>query len=108
MVVKIAVAPVRDQECTRSRIILEIVLLCSEEAAALAVVSAVIVVQVTSWQTVRKSIERILGVIIGVSLAVLVAHLLGLNFWTITLIIFFAQVIGLSCRTVVSILPDSH
>ncbi len=65
------------------------------EAAALAVVSAVIVVQVTSWQTVRKSIERILGVIIGVSLAVLVAHLLGLNFWTITLIIFFAQVIGL-------------
>ena len=65
------------------------------EAAALAVVSAIIVVQVTSWQTVRKSIERILGVIIGVSLAVVVAHLLGLNFWTITLIIFFAQVIGL-------------
>lgn len=65
------------------------------EAAALAVVSAVIVVQVTSWQTVRKSIERIIGVIIGVSLAVLVAHLLGLNFWTITLIIFFAQIIGM-------------
>ena len=65
------------------------------EAAALAVVSAVIVVQVTSWQTVRKSIERILGVIIGVSLAVLVAHLLGLNFWTITLMIFFAQILGL-------------
>jgi uncharacterized membrane protein YgaE (UPF0421/DUF939 family) len=65
------------------------------EAAALAVVSAVIVVQVTSWQTVRKSIERILGVIVGVSLAVLIAHLLGLNFWTITLMIFFAQVIGL-------------
>ncbi len=69
--------------------------LLGEEAAALAVVSAVIVVQVTSWQTVRKSIERILGVIIGVSLAVLVAHFLGLNFWTITLIIFFAQIIGL-------------
>jgi uncharacterized membrane protein YgaE (UPF0421/DUF939 family) len=65
------------------------------EAAALAVVSAVIVVQVTSWQTVRKSIERIVGVIVGVSLAVLVAHLLGLTFWTITLMIFFAQVIGL-------------
>jgi uncharacterized membrane protein YgaE (UPF0421/DUF939 family) len=69
--------------------------LLGEEAAALAVVSAVIVVQVTSWQTVRKSIERILGVIIGVSLAVLVAHFLGLNFWTITLMIFFAQIIGL-------------
>ena len=69
--------------------------LLGEEAAALAVVSAVIVVQVTSWQTVRKSIERILGVIIGVILAVLVAHLFGLNIWTITLIIFFAQIIGM-------------
>jgi uncharacterized membrane protein YgaE (UPF0421/DUF939 family) len=65
------------------------------EAAALAVVSAVIVVQVTSWQTVSKSIQRMLGVIIGVSLAVLVAHLLGLNFWTITFMIFFAQILGL-------------
>jgi uncharacterized membrane protein YgaE (UPF0421/DUF939 family) len=65
------------------------------EAAALAVVSAVIVVQVTGWQTVRKSIERILGVIIGVILAVLVAHFFGLNVWTITLIIFFAQIIGM-------------
>jgi uncharacterized membrane protein YgaE (UPF0421/DUF939 family) len=65
------------------------------EAAALAVVSALIVVQVTSWQTVRKSIERILGVIIGVSLAVVVAHFVGLNIWTITLMIFFAQIIGI-------------
>jgi uncharacterized membrane protein YgaE (UPF0421/DUF939 family) len=65
------------------------------EAAALAVVSAVIVVQVTGWQTVRKSIERILGVIIGVILAVLVAHFFGLNVWTVTLIIFFAQIIGM-------------
>lgn len=69
--------------------------LLGEEAAALAVVSAVIVVQVTSWQTVRKSIERILGVIIGVLLAVLVAHFLGLNTWTITLMVFLAQIIGL-------------
>ena len=69
--------------------------LLGEEAAALAVVSAVIVVQVTSWQTVRKSIERILGVIIGVILAVLVARFLGLNIWTITLMIFFAQIIGM-------------
>ncbi len=72
-----------------------VVSLLGEGAAALAVVSAVIVVQVTSWQTARKGIERILGVIIGVILAVLVAHLLGLNFWTITLTIFFAQIIGI-------------
>jgi uncharacterized membrane protein YgaE (UPF0421/DUF939 family) len=65
------------------------------EAAALAMISAVIVVQVTSWQTVRKSLERILGVLIGLSLAVLVAHVLGLTFWTITLMIFLAQIVGL-------------
>ena len=58
-------------------------------------ISAVIVVQVTSWQTVRKSLERILGVLIGLSLAVLVAHVLGLTFWTITLMIFLAQIVGL-------------
>jgi uncharacterized membrane protein YccC len=58
-------------------------------------VSAIIVVQATGWQTVRKSVERILGVIIGGSLAVLVAHLLGLNVWTITFMIFFAQIIGM-------------
>src|SRR5712691_10204987 len=65
------------------------------EAAALAMVSSVIVVQVTGWQTVRKSLERILGVIIGVILAVLVAHFFGLNILTITLMIFFANIIGM-------------
>jgi uncharacterized membrane protein YgaE (UPF0421/DUF939 family) len=53
------------------------------------------VVQVTSWQTVRKSIERILGVIIGVSLAILVTHFAGLNTWTITLMIFIAQIVSM-------------
>ena len=65
------------------------------EAAALAVASALIVVQITGWQTIHKSIERILAIIIGVGLAVLVAHFFGLNFWTATLIVFFAQIIGL-------------
>lgn len=65
-----------------------------DQAGGLAVVSALIVVQVTSWQTVRKSIERIVGVIIGVILAVLIAHVLGLNVWTITLLIFVAQIVG--------------
>ena len=69
--------------------------LIGREAASLAVVSALIVVQVTSWQTVRKSIERILGVIIGVSLAILVTHFAGLNTWTITLMIFSAQIVSM-------------
>src|SRR6266700_1928331 len=51
-------------------------LLLGKEAASLAPVSAVIIVQVTSWQTVRKSIERILGIIVGIILAILVIHLL--------------------------------
>lgn len=70
-------------------------LLLGEEAAALAMISAVIVVQVTSWQTARKGIERLLGVLIGVILAFMVAHFLGLNIWTITLIILCAHIIGM-------------
>jgi uncharacterized membrane protein YgaE (UPF0421/DUF939 family) len=69
--------------------------LLGEEAAALAMISAVIVVQVTSWQTARKGVERLLGVVIGVVLAFGVAHFLGLNLWTITLIILCAQIIGM-------------
>jgi uncharacterized membrane protein YgaE (UPF0421/DUF939 family) len=69
--------------------------LIGEKSASLAVVSALIVVQVTSWQTVRKSMERILGVLIGVSLAILVTHFVGLNVWTITLMIFIAQIVSL-------------
>jgi uncharacterized membrane protein YgaE (UPF0421/DUF939 family) len=69
--------------------------LFEKEAAALAVVSSVIVVQITSWQTILKGIERAFGVIVGVSLAVVVTLLFGLNFGTITVMIFLAQVIGL-------------
>jgi uncharacterized membrane protein YgaE (UPF0421/DUF939 family) len=65
------------------------------EAAALAMISSVIVVQVTSWQTVRKSIERVIGVLLGVSLAIMVAHYLGLSFWTIGLLVLLAQVVAM-------------
>jgi uncharacterized membrane protein YgaE (UPF0421/DUF939 family) len=70
-------------------------LLLGKEAASLAPVSAVIIVQVTSWQTVRKSIERILGILVGIILAILVLHLLGISFWTVLLLIFSSQIIGL-------------
>lgn len=70
-------------------------LLFGQEAGSLAPVSAVIIVQVTSWQTVRKSIERIVGILVGVILAILMIHLLGVSFWTILLLIFCAQIVGL-------------
>jgi uncharacterized membrane protein YgaE (UPF0421/DUF939 family) len=70
-------------------------LLLGKEAASLAPVSAVIIVQVTSWQTVRKSIERILGIIVGIILAILVIHLLGISFWTVLLLIFSSQIVGM-------------
>lgn len=66
-----------------------------DEAAALAMISSVIVVQVTSWQTVRKSIERVIGVLLGVSLAIMVAHYLGLSFLTITLLVLLAQLVAM-------------
>src|SRR5262249_48522618 len=70
-------------------------LLLGKEAASLAPVSAVIIVQVTSWQTVRKSIERILGIVVGIILAILVIHLLGISFWTVLLLIFGSQIVGM-------------
>jgi hypothetical protein len=70
-------------------------LLLGKEAASLAPVSDVIIVQVTSWQTVRKSIERILGILIGIILAILVIHLLGISFWTVLLLIFSSQIVGM-------------
>lgn len=58
-------------------------------------ISSVVVVQVTNWQTARRGIERLIGVVIGVILAFVVAHFFGLNIWTITLIILAAQIIGM-------------
>jgi uncharacterized membrane protein YgaE (UPF0421/DUF939 family) len=83
-------------------------LLLGAEAGALAVVSAIIIVQTTNWQTVRKGIERVLGVLIGVSLAVLVVHFAGLNLVTITLMIFCAQIIGMLVQNRGQSVPPSH
>ncbi|GHO61819.1 hypothetical protein KSC_007110 [Ktedonobacter sp. SOSP1-52] len=70
-------------------------LIAGKEAAALAAVSAVIVLQATSWQTIRKSIERVLGVFIGIALSVIIVHLLGLSALTILLTVFAAALSGL-------------
>lgn len=70
-------------------------LLLGDEAAALAMISSVVVVQVTSWQTARRGIERLGGILIGAVLAFVVARFFGLNIWTITLIILAAQIIGM-------------
>lgn len=70
-------------------------LIAGKEAAALAAVSAVIVLQTTSWQTIHKSIERIPGVFIGIALSVIIVHLLGLSALTILLTVFAAALSGL-------------
>ncbi|GHO46802.1 FUSC family protein [Ktedonospora formicarum] len=70
-------------------------LLAGTEAAALAAVSAVIVLQVTGWQTIQKSIERVLGVIIGISISIGIVHYLGLQVWTIFCVVFAASIIGI-------------
>src|SRR5262245_28231139 len=96
MVVKIAVPPVCDQECPRRRILLGSCLLLDRRRSGLTCRSISAHGRSGhSWQTVRKSIERVLGVIIGVSLAILVTHFAGLNIWTITLMIFIAQLVGM-------------
>jgi len=69
-------------------------IVAGEVASELASVSAVIIVQVTSLQTVRKGIERVLGILLGLILAILVEHFLGLQFWTIIIVIFVANIVG--------------
>ena len=70
-------------------------MIAGKEAAALAAVSALIVLQETGWQTIRKSIERVLGVFIGIALSVIIVHLLGLSALTILLTVFAAALSGL-------------
>lgn len=65
------------------------------EGAFMAPVSAVIIVQMTSAQTAKKSIERVLGVLIGVTLSILTAHTLGVNIFTVLLMVMGAQLIGM-------------
>ncbi len=66
-----------------------------QDAASFSVVSAIVITQLTTRQTLRKGIERIIAVACGVSFAVLAIHFFGLHVWTVIAIIFFMQFLGI-------------
>ncbi|MCD0447777.1 aromatic acid exporter family protein [Actinocorallia sp. API 0066] len=60
----------------------------------LAPLTALLIVQVTAYQTVTSSIQRIASVTVGVLLAVLIAGPLGFHWWTLGLVIALALLVG--------------
>jgi hypothetical protein len=60
----------------------------------LAPLTALLVVQVTLWSTLRSSIDRVVSVVVGVLVAVGLSSLVGLTWWSLGTIIFAGLVVG--------------
>jgi hypothetical protein len=60
----------------------------------LAALTAVLVAQITIFETVRSGIERIGSVVAGVLVAALLSRFVGLTWWGLAIVIFAALVIG--------------
>jgi hypothetical protein len=60
----------------------------------LAALTAVLVAQITIFETVRSGIERIGGVVAGVLVAALLSLFVGLTWWGLAIVIFAALVLG--------------
>jgi hypothetical protein len=64
------------------------------EIPALAPLGAIIIVQVTVYQTIARALQYVVGVVLGVGVALALAWLLGVQAWSIGLVIFGALAIG--------------
>jgi uncharacterized membrane protein YgaE (UPF0421/DUF939 family) len=64
----------------------------------LAPLTALLVAQVTLYQTVRSAVTRVAAVVIGVLVAVVVSKLVGFTWWSLGLTIVAALIIGYSLR----------
>jgi hypothetical protein len=64
----------------------------------LAPLTALLVAQVSLYQTVRAALTKVAAVVIGVLLAILLADTLGFTWWTLTVIVAMALVIGYTLR----------
>ncbi|WP_433557658.1 FUSC family protein [Pseudonocardia xinjiangensis] len=60
----------------------------------IAALTALIVVQVTLTSTLVHSLQRVLSVVTGVSLALLFSSVVGLNWWSLALIVSASIVVG--------------
>lgn len=66
--------------------------------SVLAPLTALLVAQVTLYQTLRSAIERVVAVVIGVLLAVGLSALIGFTWWSLGLTIVVALAIGYALR----------
>ena len=64
----------------------------------LAPLTALLVVQLTVYATVRTGIQRVASVVAGVVLATLVSDWVGLTWWSLAVVVFAALVIGRQLR----------
>jgi Aromatic acid exporter family member 1 len=65
-----------------------------ESLPVLAPLTALLVTQLTVVETVTGSLQRVGSVVVGVLLAVLLANLLGLQWWSVGLVIFASLAVG--------------
>jgi uncharacterized membrane protein YccC len=64
----------------------------------LASLAAVLVVQVTVYQTVRNGLQRVIGVVVGVVVALWLGRTLGFNAWSLALLLLVALLVGRMLR----------
>jgi uncharacterized protein YukE len=72
--------------------------LTSTPRPVLAPLTALLVAQVSLYQTVRSALTKVVSVVIGVLLAILLSDTLGFTWWTLTVIIAMALIIGYTLR----------
>ena len=63
-------------------------------APLLAPLTALLVVQVTFWSTLRSSVDRVASVVAGVLLAVAFSAVAGLSWWSLGTLVFLSLVVG--------------
>jgi hypothetical protein len=61
---------------------------------ALAALGAIITVQITVRQTVARGLQQVVGVVVGVGAAILMARYLGVHAWSVGLVILGALLLG--------------
>ena len=59
--------------------------------------TALLVAQLTIFETVKSGVERVGSVVAGVLVAVAVSNFVGLTWWSLGIVIFASLVIGRSC-----------
>jgi hypothetical protein len=69
-------------------------MLGDQPAPLLAPLTALLVAQLTIFETVKSGVERVGSVVAGVLVAVLVSNFVGLTWWSLGIVIFAALAIG--------------